>query len=286
MNVWEKTRIMRIFVFIIAFCFLATTGAFATSTGKTTAASKLSARAQLPPSAAKAKKTVKKKRYKRKLKYVAPPVDELSSEALPVELPIPIELVETIAKGNVDEASRMLRTEAPSSRSLYLLAEMKRILDFENGNRPAKYEKHRFYQNLGIAYHNLFLFLRRNGMANKEFYDNAIKFYKKSGKSRAFSEKYESQLLTAAIMAANGEIDAAEKLFGGIDTSIITDNDRGYAYIATFYAAVENVEKTIESLKQAYIMNPGQIKLWASICDDFASMKSNPDFVRMVSEWK
>ncbi len=192
--------------FAVIFSFLAPVGAFATGAAKPPAAiPKFSARAQMPESSVKAKKTVKKKRYKRKLKYVAPPVDELNTEALPVELPIPIEAVEALAKGNVDEATRMLRTESPSSRSLYLLAEMKRILDYEKDKKPPKFERHEFYQNLGIAYHNLFLFLKRNGMTNKEFYKEALKFYKKAGKSRAYSEKYEAQLLTAALKAARDQ---------------------------------------------------------------------------------
>ncbi len=279
---------MRIVIFIIAFCFLATPGAFATGTAKPPTAApatpKFSARAQLPKSPAAAKKKAKKRHHKRK--YVAPPIDELSSESLPLELPVPIEVVEAIAKGDIDEATRTLRTEVPSSRSLYLLAEMKRILDHEKDKKPPKFEKHEFYQNLGIAYHNLFLFLKRNGMTNKEFYKEAIKFYKKAGKSRAYSEKYEAQLLTAALKAANGEVDEANKLFVGIDTSIITDNYRGYSYLATFYAAVGNEKETIEALKQAYAMNPDKIKLWVAICDDFASMRHEPEFVKMLSGWK
>lgn len=273
------------FIFAIAFLFLGTSGAFATGTAKPpTATPKFSARAQLPKAPAKAKKKAKKRYHKRK--YVAPPIDELSSESLPVELPVPIEVVEAIAKGDIDGATRTLRTESPSSRSLYLLAEMKRILDYEKDKKPPKFERHEFYQNLGIAYHNLFLFLKRNGMANKEFYKEAIKFYKKAGKSRAYSEKYEAQLLTAALKAANGEVDEANKLFVGIDTSIIMDNYRGYSYLATFYAAVGNEKETIEALKQAYAMNPDKIKLWVAICDDFASMRHEPAFVKMVSDWK
>ncbi len=273
--------------FAVIFSFLAPAGVFATGATKPPATTpKLSARAQLPQTPVKAKKTVKKKSFKRKLKYVAPPIDELSSESLPVELPIPIEAVEAIAKGNIDEATRMLRTESPSSRSLYLLAEMKRILDYEKNKKPPKFERHEFYQNLGIAYHNLFLFLKRNGMTNKEFYKEALKFYKKAGKSRAYSEKYEAQLLTAALKAANGEVDEANKMFREIDPSIITDNYRGYSYLATFYSAVGNETETIESLKRAYAMNPEKIKLWVAICDDFASMRQEPAFVKMTAEWK
>lgn len=273
------------FIFVIAFCFFASTGVFATGTAKPPAATpKFSARAQLPKSPATAKKKARKKYHKRK--YVAPPIDELSSESLPVELPIPIEVVEALSKDDIDGATRTLRTESPSSRSLYLLAEMRRILDYEKDNKPPKFEKHEFYQNLGIAYHNLFLFLKRNGVTNKELYKEALKFYKKAGKSRSYSERYEAKLLTAALMASNGEVDRAGKLFGEIDTSIITDNYRGWTYLATFYAALGNEEKTIESLKQAYTMNPEKINLWVAICDDFASMKHEPAFVKMTSEWK
>jgi tetratricopeptide (TPR) repeat protein len=203
-----------------------------------------------------------------------------------VELPIPIEVVEALTKGDIGEATRIFRTESPSSRSLYLLAEMKRILNHEKDKKPPKFERHEYYQNLGIAYHNLFLFLKRNGTNNEEFYKKALKFYKKAGKSKAFSERYEAKLLTAALKAANGETDEADKLFGELDTSIITDTYRGYSYLATFYSAIGNQEMAIEALEKAYAMNPGKVKLWVAICDDFASIRHEPGFIKMTDGWK
>lgn len=227
----------------------------------------------------------KKKRHKR-LKYVAPSQEELKTEVFPLSLPISEEVTNALAKNNIDEAIRVIRTEPPSSRSLNILRQMQLIIAFNKNKKIPKIEKHKFCQNLGIAYHNLFLFLKRSNITNKEFYKNALKYYNKALDTLSHSEQSEVNLLIASLKASNGEIESAKKIFAKVDDSLIKDDSTTLEYLAAYYAAVGIEEKSVEALKKAYELNPEEIKTWVAIGDDFMNIEDTPKFKALVKSWK
>lgn len=231
------------------------------------------------------KKTVAKKRHKKR-KYVAPPKDSLKVESIPLVSRIPDEAIQALAKNDLEETIRVLRPESPSSKLLYLLSAAQDIVKHEKEKKAPRLDRHQFYQNLGIAYHNLFLFLKRHRITNETFYKEAVKFYKKSGRSLAISEKYEADILKAAIMASSGETAKAQALFARVDTSIIADDYTGMEYLATYYAAIGDIDNTVESLKEAHKLSPERISLWIVIGDDFQTIEDEPKFKSLTASWK
>ncbi|MBI2092502.1 MAG: hypothetical protein HYT75_05890, partial [Deltaproteobacteria bacterium] len=135
--------------------------------------------AKIVPSQQKTAATGHKKKRVRRLKYVSPSKEELTAENIPLALPTPDEAIKALSASDLDEAIRVLRPEPPSSRSLYLLREIQRIVLYNKNKKAPKLDRHQFYQNIGVAYHNLFLFLKKHEITNENFYKMAIKFYKK-----------------------------------------------------------------------------------------------------------
>lgn len=228
---------------------------------------------------------IRKKRHpKRRLKYVAPPQGELKVEAIPLTLKIPEEFTTALANNDLEGAVRILRIEPPSSRSLYLIREAQKIISYNKKDRKVpKIDKHKFYQNLGIAHHNLFLFLKRQGMTNEKLYKSALKFYTKaSHSSRSIPEKTECKLLSAAIKASKGLFPAAEKTFAKLDINLLSDSYEGLEYIAAYYAATGIVDKTIDYLSLAYEIHPEQVSIWLAIGDDFFKIENDPKFQKFI----
>lgn len=215
----------------------------------------------------------------KRMKYVSPPQDELQIGTIPMVLPISVEAVNALANNNLDEAIRTLRTESPSSKSLYLIKEAQIIVNYKKNKKSPLLDKETFYQNIGIAYHNLFMFLKRNNVINKDFYKNGLKFYGRSPKP-------EQDILSASLMASYGELEKAEKLFSKIDPKSFDGDAKRLEYLATYYAAIGDAESSINKLKEAYALDNIQIPIWVEISDDFAGIENNPEFKKMTLDWK
>lgn len=241
------------------------------------------------PSIANKAKTLapirKKRRAKRRLKYVAPAQSELKVAAIPLTLKIPEEFTTALANNDLDGAVRILRIEPPSSRSLYLIREAQKIISYKKDKKVPKIDRHKFYKNLGISHHNLFLFLKRQGITNEKLYKSALKFYgRASNSSRAISEKTGTKLLAAAIKAANDDLGGAEKIFAKLDITLLTDSYEGLEYIAAYYAAAGVVDKALNYLTLAYEIHPDQTSIWLAIGDDFFKIENDPEFKRLVPQ--
>lgn len=231
------------------------------------------------------KKTVAKKRHKKR-KYVASPKENLKVESIPLVSRIPDEAIQALAKNDLEETIRVLRPESPSSRLLYILSAAQDIVKYKAEKKAPRLDRHQFYQNLGISYHNLFLFLKGHQITNEVFYKEALKFYTKAGRSLAISEKHESYILKAAIMASYGEIAKAQKLFAKADTHMFSDDYNRMEYLATYYAAIGDVESSVEALREAYALNPEGISIWVVIGDDFNTIANEPKFKSLIASWK
>ena len=123
-------------------------------------------------------------------------------------------VIDALAKDDLNEAVIALRDQPASPKSLYLLREATRIVMYETSKKhPKRSDAHQFYQNLGIAYHNLYLFLKANGQDQPLFVKQALKFYKKSKGSATPMHKREVDAVTAALLASNGEHEKADAIF-------------------------------------------------------------------------
>jgi len=233
-------------------------------------------------------KSVAKKKLPKKYKvrkYVSPPINELRVDDIPLALPIPPEVTEALAAGDIEGAIRILRIEPPSLRALNLLREAQRIETFKKHKKISKIDAHKSYQNLGVAYHNLYLYLKRNGRDNPDFVKSALKYYKKAGKSLSISEQTESKVLEAALLAASGKNPEAEKIFSKLDINLLDDKDSRLAYVAGYYAAIGNNAAAIEKLRAAYDLGGEHIGLWVRISDDFYMLENDESFHAMLDDW-
>lgn len=223
--------------------------------------------------------TKPRKKYKRKFKkYVAPSKEDLQIESIPLSLRISDEVAVAVARNDIDDAIRLIRTEPPSSRALTFLKSMESIEDFKKDKKAPKVERNLFYRNLGISYHNLFLFLQRKKMENPDLYKNAIKYYKRSLKTLSPSEKTDGWILIAEIKAQNGKTDEAKKIFEKLDLETVNDSAHSLENVAAFYAAIGEKEMAIDTLKRAIALDPEGITIWLSIGDDFLSIENEPEF--------
>ena len=76
--------------------------------------------------------------------------------------PVSQNVIDSISSGNLNRAIIAMREEPASPKLLYLTREVTRIVNFEMQEKLNKDDLHKVYQNVAIAYHNLYLFLCEN----------------------------------------------------------------------------------------------------------------------------
>lgn len=202
------------------------------------------------------------------------------------QTPISPEVVEALAKGNLNEAAIELRDLRTSAKSLYLLREVTRIVMHETSKkRPKHSDAHQYYQNLGIAYHNLFLFLKANGYTQEKFVKEVLKFYKKAKGYATPQHKQETDILMAALLSSNGDEKKANELIGKIDMTKLGADFQTQEYLAAYYAAKGDPDDAIESLRAVYRERPDVVMTWLAVGDDFYLIKDDPRFAALLNEW-
>jgi len=241
----------------------------------------LFAASQVQPQASK--KGVKKR--PRILKYVSPPRELLELKNIPLTSPISGEVISFLAKGKLKDASRTFKSEPASAKSLHLSREIQRILSYNKSVKDSPANKHSISQNTGIAYHNLYLFLKRNNINQKNFYKKGLKFYKRALKTDSASEATETKLLTASLLAAGGETKRAGDLFSEIDLNLLDKDFKTSEYLASYYAATRDMPHTVNALKDAHLSRPEQTLIWLAISDDFYQVEQSPEFDKMKKDF-
>ncbi len=199
------------------------------------------------------------------------------------------EAIKSLADNNLKQAASVLREQQPSDKSIYLLREINTIVMHNSYDyRPKRYDSYEFYKSVGIAYHNLFLFLKTKGIFQKEFQKKARKFYKRSRRFAGPLDKPEVNILMAALWAARKKAKhqhKAERLINKVDLSKLKYDYQIQECLAAYYAAQRNVAKTIKALRKAY---PGRTKTllqWIYVGDDFYFIKADPRFKALLNEW-
>ena len=90
---------------------------------------------------------------------------------------IPQHIVDSIAAGELAAAVITMREQPKSPKMNYLMREASRIVMAEMGKKPKRSEAHNFYQNLAVAYHNLYRFLDARGIGQQVYFDEARYYY-------------------------------------------------------------------------------------------------------------
>lgn len=199
---------------------------------------------------------------------------------------IPENVVEALASGDISNAIITMREARTTPKLLYLIREASRIYDYQSGIKVEKSGAHKFYQNVAIAYHNLYLFLRTRDIEQKDFFDSAIERYKKAKSSGSTRHKQECDVLSAAIIAASGDVNSAKKIFSKVKTPALRDDFESMEYLASYYAAVGDTEGAIKALEEAYKKNPDTLLTWFSLGDDFVNISGKPEFKSLLVTWK
>jgi len=182
---------------------------------------------------------------------------------------IPQSVVSSIAAGDLETAVIAMRDLPSQPKANYLIRECTRIVTNEMGQRPDRGESHNYYQNLAIAYHNLYLFLKARGLGNEEYFEKAIKFYKKARRAGTILHKAECDLLTAALYASSGEMEKAEKKASKIDEFMLRSDFESMEYLAAYYAATGDPQSASAALRHAFDLNPHRTRAWLEVSDDF-----------------
>lgn len=195
-------------------------------------------------------------------------------------------VIEALGNGDLDGAIIALREEKPSPKTLYLTREVSRITSFDANPKPEKKDAHKIYQNVAIAYHNLYLFLKTEDIEQDDFFKEALKYYDRARTSSKPSHRSDGLLLKAAIIASNGGIKKAEKIFSKVNTSKFKDDFESMEYMAAYYAATGDVDKALSALEDAYRLNPESTLTWLVVGDDFYAIKDDPLFQKFLIQWK
>lgn len=193
---------------------------------------------------------------------------------------IPVAVVDNLKKNDVKGAIRSLRLEADSPRASYLLRTMERVNDSSKLARTPE------VFNVGVSNHNIYLFLKHNDFDSEYFFKNALKYYKLSQKTKSPGKKNEIKLYMAALYASKGDQVNADKLFNSVDSSDFPDDLRKYEAMALYYSAKQDIPNAIANLEEAYKIDPGFIKFWLGISDDFYAIHEDEAFQNLMTKWK
>ena len=167
-------------------------------------------------------------------------------------------------------------------KTLFLLRETTKLIRFRNAGKPKGSSAIKKYLNAAIANHNLYLFLKANGLDDGIFYDDALKFYKKGCRGGSALHKDECRMLVASLYATNGKIKKSKRTFKKVDEDLLSGDFEALEYLAAYYSAAGNVDQTIEALQKAYNANPDRIITWLLIGDDFFTVQDDPRFKMFV----
>ena len=198
---------------------------------------------------------------------------------------VPFETIQALKENNITAGVRSLRIEAHSPQTKYLLNEMKKIETAKTSDKEIRNNYRELYHT-GIAYHNLYLFLRGEGITSEDFSKEAIKYYKRALKTKSPYRKNQISLTMAALYASDGNQKMSDKYFKKVNEAFFDDDFRKYLGYALYYASKNDTENAILNLEAAYNINEDYTKFWLGISDDFTNLYSNPLFQEKLKKWK
>jgi hypothetical protein len=208
------------------------------------------------------------------------------AEEKPAPQTISPSVVNALADADLNRAIILMREEVPSPKLNYLLHEATTIVSSERQKKPEKSDAHKVYQNIAIGYHNLYLFLKAQGIEQKKYVDQARKYYGKARHAATLLHKSDCDLLEAALLAASGNREKAAKLYDKADITSMRGDFESTEYLAAYHAAAGQGAAALEALEAAYKQNAERTLTWLAIGDDFASLKDDPIFQAVTITWR
>ena len=200
---------------------------------------------------------------------------------------IPGPAIDALAKGELNDALTAMRNSPRSPKLLYLIREVSRIIHFHaRDQKPRRSEAHNIYQNVAIAYHNLYLFLNRRGIDQEQYHREAHRYYHKARRAGTIMHKAECDVLEAALEASAGNKKKAAKKFSRINPEMLRWDFESMEYLAAYHAAMEDVLAAVSALKAAYEINPKRTLAWLAVGDDFTRIEKDSLFINLTRSLK
>lgn len=199
---------------------------------------------------------------------------------------VPQKVVDLLAEGELKKAIFEMRELPECSKTSYLMRSANRIVLFGMEKRPSRSNAHIVYQNVAIAYHNLYLFLKASGIVHQDYFENADRYYRKARRAGTHLHKADCDILRAALIASGGDMEKARKRFEKIDEMMLRGDFESMGYIAVYYAAVGNHDEALRFLETAFTLDPKRTLKWLEVSDDFHDLDDDPRFIAMKDSWK
>lgn len=200
--------------------------------------------------------------------------------AVPMRSQVPRAAAALLAHGDLMAAYQRLQMAPESLRNRHLMGEVQRVAQHSRGLAKVSDDQRKYYRDLGIAYHNLLLFLQGEAMWSKNFYRKAHRAYARATRKSNPVARAEIELLRAAIdMSAGKQKPALRRFTRRVDQQQLEGHFTGLAYLAGYHAAAGSTDDAIAALQRARTLDTkNQLGTWISIGDDFTPITNTTAF--------
>lgn len=225
----------------------------------------------------------KKIKTSKKVPFIlSPKTPEVLTSETPHQHRFSPELIETLARGDLHQTYHNLQLEEASDKVGYLINQVliAQGKGAARGTSISPFDR-------ATAWHNLLLFLARQGQIPPKFVKEAAKYYQKAARKPQSADN--ANVLLAALYATAGDAAKSETFFNKVDQGALTQANQDYnglEYLATYYAATKQTQKALTYLDLAYKLNPGPLLLWLHVGDDFGAIEEDPSFQEQVATWQ
>ena len=204
---------------------------------------------------------------------------------------VPNSVVQALASGDVLLALEAFHETPTNAKSRYLFHEILHAIkdDVHQKNKTGKDSKFKLEQQIrrrGLAYHNLYLFLRTQDINEKSFLKKARGYYTHAARMGSELDHAKCQVLLATIFTFEDEHKRAEKQFAAVNSQLLAADAEMVSYVADYWAAREDLEQTLVALEYAHSLAPKQISASVEEGDDFFLVKSDPRFQELLKSWQ
>lgn len=229
------------------------------------------------------KKKLKKPKTGKKIPFILAPK---TTEVLTPETPHPHrfspEFIDALARGELHQAYHHLQLEEASDKVGYMINQVLTAQGkgASHGAAVSPFDR-------ATAWHNLYLFLARQGRPAPKFVKEAVKYYQKAARKPQYADK--TDILLAALYATTGDAAKSDKYFKRVDVNALTHAEKDYnglEYLAAYYAATKQTQQALAALDLAYKLNPVSLLQWLHVGDDFWAIEDDPAFQDQVGAWQ
>lgn len=208
-------------------------------------------------------------------------VQQRQIPAVPMRSAVPRAAAALLAHGDLLAAYQRLQMAPDSLRNRHLMGEIQRVAQHSRGLAKVSDDPGKYYRDLGVAYHNLLLFLQGEAMWNKDFYRKAHRAYAKAARRGATAmARAEIELLRAAIdMSAGRQKRGLRRFTKRVDPQQLEGRFAGLAALAGYHAAAGSTDDAIAALQGARTLDTkDQLGTWIAIGDDFTPIANTTAF--------